>query len=170
MHFAVTDFGLAAVHLGDEPETFVDAVARRFRGLVVPEQTELPPAWHRVLAEARRQLQQFFEGRRESFDLPIDLRGMSEWDRRVLEATRLVGYGRVASYGGIARLLGAPRAARAVGGAVGRNPVWIVVPCHRVIAGDGKLGGYGGGARMLKIKRALLAREGVTIPARGLLT
>ena len=169
MHYAVTDFGLAAVHLGGEPETFVDAVARRFRGLVVPEQPELPPAWHRVLAEARRQLQQFFEGRRESFDLPIDLRGMSEWDRRVLEATRLVGYGRVASYGGIARLLGAPRAARAVGGAVGRNPVWIVVPCHRVISGDGKLGGYGGGARMLKIKRALLAREGVSIPARALL-
>jgi methylated-DNA-[protein]-cysteine S-methyltransferase len=72
----------------------------------------------------------------------------------------------VTSYGRLAELLGAPRAGRAVGGSVGRNPVWIVVPCHRVISGDGKLGGYGGGAHMLRLKRVLLAREGVSLPAR----
>jgi methylated-DNA-[protein]-cysteine S-methyltransferase len=166
---AASDHGIAAVQLEGSPEGFVERVADRLGGLVVPLQPGLPPAWERLLSVARAQLVQFFAGSRESFDLPIDLAGLSDWDRRVLDATRLVGFGRVTSYGRLAEIVGAPGAARAVGGSVGRNPVWIVVPCHRVISGDGKLGGYGGGARMLRLKRALLAREGVRLPARRLL-
>jgi methylated-DNA-[protein]-cysteine S-methyltransferase len=95
-----------------------------------------------------------------------------EWDRRVLSEVRQVGWGRTASYGDIARRVGMPRAARAVGGALGRNPISLLIPCHRIIAADGTLGGYGGTGwvdrdRQLSRKEALLLREGVAVPRRG---
>ena len=103
--------------------------------------------------------------------MPLDLSDRPDWDRAVLDAVRAIPWGTTASYGEIARRVGAPGAARAVGGAVGRNPVSLLVPCHRVIAADGTLGGYGGdgwGGRTAALdrKRALLAREGVNMPAR----
>ena len=103
-------------------------------------------------------------------DLPLDLGDRPAWDRQVLEAVRGIAPGATASYGGVARMIGRVGAARAVGGAVGRNPVGLAIPCHRVIAGDGTLGGYGGGwwggrQAGLELKRELLAREGVQIPA-----
>ena len=98
--------------------------------------------------------------------LPIDLEDRPAWDRLVLAAVREIPPGATASYGQVARMIGKPGAARAVGGAVGRNPLGLVIPCHRVIAGDGSLGGYGGGwwggrQAGLDLKRELLAREGV---------
>ena len=89
----------------------------------------------------------------------------------VLEALLRVGWGQTASYGDIARRIGAPRAARAVGGALGRNPISLLIPCHRIIAGDGTLGGYGGTGwidrdRQRSRKEALLLREGVTVARR----
>jgi O-6-methylguanine DNA methyltransferase len=100
--------------------------------------------------------------------IPIDLGDRPAWDCLVLEAVRAIPRGQVASYGEVARRIGRPGAARAVGGAVGRNPVGLLVPCHRVIAADGSLGGYGvaamgGRAAALDLKRALLALEGVEI-------
>ena len=99
-------------------------------------------------------------------DDPIDLGDRSAWDRLVLEGVRSIPRGEVASYGEVARRIGRTGAARAVGGSVGRNPVGLFVPCHRVIAGDGSLGGYGvaawgGREAALDVKRALLALEGV---------
>ena len=99
-------------------------------------------------------------------DVPVDLADRSAWDRAVLAAVREIPPGGTASYGDVARMVGKPGAARAVGGAVGRNPVGLAIPCHRVIAGDGTLGGYGGGwwggrEAGLSLKRELLAREGV---------
>ena len=107
-------------------------------------------------------------------DVPIDLRTRSDWDRRVLEGVRQIPFGAVTSYGRLARLIGSPGAARAVGGAVGRNPIGLIIPCHRVIAGDGGIGGYGGewwGSREehLAVKRELLGLEGTDIPAHALL-
>lgn len=101
--------------------------------------------------------------------LPIALAGLSGWDRAVLGAVRAIPWGAVTSYGGIATTIERRGAARAVGGAVGRNPIGLAVPCHRVIASNGTLGGYGGdwlGSRdeLLTIKRELLAREGVVLP------
>ncbi|MBA2719342.1 MAG: MGMT family protein [Chloroflexi bacterium] len=101
--------------------------------------------------------------------LPLDLAGRSEWDRAVLGGVHGLAWGEVTSYGRLARTIGRPGAARAVGGAVGRNPIGLAIPCHRVIAGDGSIGGYGGdwfGSReeLLEIKRELLAREGVQLP------
>ena len=101
-------------------------------------------------------------------DVAIDLGDRNGWDRLVLGAVRQIPPGSTASYGEVARRIGKAGAARAVGGAVGRNPLGLVIPCHRVIAGDGSLGGYGGGwwggrAAGLDLKRELLAREGVAI-------
>ena len=90
----------------------------------------------------------------------------------MLDAVRDVAWGETASYGEIARRVGAPRAARAVGGALGRNPISLVIPCHRVIAADGTIGGYGGDGWVdrdehLVRKQALLLREGVTVARRA---
>ena len=109
------------------------------------------------LGEAIRQLIRYFEGRKGSFELPLDLRGtpfqIQVW-RQLLE----IPYGTTVSYGEVARAVGNPRASQAVGSAVGRNPVPIVVPCHRVIGHDGSLVGFGGG---LPTKVKLLELEGV---------
>jgi methylated-DNA-[protein]-cysteine S-methyltransferase len=101
-----------------------------------------------------------------SSDIPLDGRGLPDWDLRVYAAARQIPPGSVTSYGRLARAAGAPGAARAVGGAVGRNPYWLFVPCHRVIPADGTLGGYGRGAWSLELKRALLEREGIELPAK----
>lgn len=110
-----------------------------------------------ALAEAERQLREYFAGDRTAFDVPVDLSALTDFDRRVLRAARGLAHGEVTSYGGLARQIGRPRAARAVGNALGRNPVAIVVPCHRVIRSDGSLGGYGGG---IERKVDLLRLEG----------
>ena len=105
------------------------------------------------------QLKLYFAGERVRFDdLPLDLRGCTEFERRVYKATRSIPFGKVASYGQIAKAIGQPGAARAVGQALGNNPVAIMIPCHRVIASDGSLGGFTGG---LHWKKKLLRHEGV---------
>lgn len=107
-------------------------------------------------AKAARQISRYLDGRIRQFDLPLDLRG-SEFRRRVLAAVAEIPYGKTASYGDIARRVGSPRGARAVGQAVGANPIPLIIPCHRVIASDGSLGGFGLG---LPMKRRLLELEG----------
>jgi methylated-DNA-[protein]-cysteine S-methyltransferase len=106
-------------------------------------------------AEARKQLEQYFAGERTAFDLPLAAEG-SEFERRVWRALEDIPYGETESYGEVAERIGAPGAARAVGLANGRNPISIVVPCHRVIGANGTLTGYGGG---LERKRFLLELE-----------
>lgn len=110
-----------------------------------------------ALAEAERQLREYLSGRRTSFDLPVDLTSLGEFDRSVLRAASAIPCGEVVPYAELARRIGRPRAARAVGNALGRNPVAIVVPCHRVVRTDGSLGGYGGGVEW---KERLLEMEG----------
>ncbi len=108
-----------------------------------------------VLAAAARQLDAYFDGELTDFDLPLSLAG-SRFQRSVWAALRDIPYGETISYGGLARRIGQPSASRAVGLANGRNPVSIVIPCHRVIGADGSLTGYGGG---MDRKRFLLALE-----------
>jgi methylated-DNA-[protein]-cysteine S-methyltransferase len=116
------------------------------------------PAWRRdpkPFAEVREQLQQYFAGARRIFDIDLDLPG-TEWERQVWNALLRIPYGETRSYGDMARELSTVRASRAVGLANGRNPVAIIVPCHRVIGADGRLTGFGGG---LDRKRSLLDLE-----------
>ena len=116
---------------------------------------EVDAAQRRILDETCRQLDDYFAGDRKRFDLPLDLSG-SEFQRAVWSGLCDIEYGETISYGELARRIGKPAAMRAVGLANGRNPVSVVVPCHRVIGADGSLTGYGGG---LDRKRFLLALE-----------
>jgi methylated-DNA-[protein]-cysteine S-methyltransferase len=109
-----------------------------------------------VLKETTRQLEEYFAGERRTFDVPMELDG-TPFQRAVWAQLSRIPYGETISYGELARRMGRPKGPRAVGQANGRNPIPIIVPCHRVLASNG-IGGYGGG---LPVKRALLAVEGV---------
>lgn len=109
------------------------------------------------------ELSGYFDGDRDRFRTRVDLFGVTDFTRKVLRATEHVPYGGVTTYGEIARLIGQPTASRAVGNALGRNPVPVVVPCHRIILSSGDMGWYTGGPR---IKQALLGIEGVTVGAK----
>lgn len=131
-----------------DPDAELERLADRFgaRVLRVPRQ----------LDAVRRQLDDYFEGRRRAFKLEVDLTGVPAFQHEVLRELALVPYGETATYGGLAQRIGRPRAARAVGGALNRNPVPIVLPCHRVVGASGSLVGYAGG---LDRKRVLLDLE-----------
>jgi methylated-DNA-[protein]-cysteine S-methyltransferase len=136
--------------VGDE-----DALTR----LEFARDAEIPDGWQRDdlrFSAEHGQLDEYFSGTRTGFDFPLRLEGAA-FDRAVWAALREIPYGTTASYGEIAARIGKPGRARAVGAANARNPIAIVVPCHRVIGAHGALTGYGGG---LDLKRALLALEG----------
>ena len=114
----------------------------------------------RLLDPAHRQLDSYFAGRLHTFELDVDLTGIPGFQRAVLEELRSVPYGVTSTYGELAARIGKPGAARAVGGALNRNPVAIVVPCHRIVGAHGSLTGYAGG---LERKRALLELEGALL-------
>ncbi|HYM64278.1 MAG TPA: methylated-DNA--[protein]-cysteine S-methyltransferase [Gaiellaceae bacterium] len=135
-----------------DPDAELERLAGRFgvKVLRVPSR----------LDAARRQLDDYFEGRRQTFELEIDLAGVPTFQQEVLRELALVPYAETATYGGLAQRIGRPRAARAVGGALNRNPVPIVLPCHRIVGATGSLVGYAGG---LDRKRALLDLEGAGV-------
>ena len=145
---AATERGVCRIGFDADPEADVEALAARFGTRVLRSP--------RTLAAARRELDEYFEGRRREFDVRFDLRAVPSFQRTVLEELTRVPYGETATYGGLAARIGKPRAARAVGGALNRNPIPIVLPCHRVVGASGQLVGYGGG---LERKRALLELE-----------
>jgi methylated-DNA-[protein]-cysteine S-methyltransferase len=142
----------------------VAATDKGLAGLWFEGQRHLPDtaAWphapdHPVLRDAVAQLSDYFAGRRTRFELPLDLQGGTAFQQSVWQALLAIPAGGTASYGDISRQVGRPAAVRAVGAAVGRNPLSIVVPCHRVLGRDGALTGYAGG---LERKSALLELEG----------
>jgi methylated-DNA-[protein]-cysteine S-methyltransferase len=169
LHVAVTARGVAAVSWLGPLEDVRLWLLRRHRAAVVGP-GDLPPGDVRaaLLERTVAALERWMAGEPEAFELPLDLSGLSAWDTAVLDGVRRIPWGSTESYGGVARMIGRPGAARAVGGAVGRNPVGVIIPCHRVIAGDGSLGGYGGDAwgsheSRQELKRALLRVEGVAV-------
>jgi methylated-DNA-[protein]-cysteine S-methyltransferase len=170
---AATERGIAAAAWEPDEDAFVAALRSRLR-IPILAAADAPPddPPRRILEAALPVVAALLDGRPiDASAIPIDLGDRPEFERRALEAVRDVGWGETASYGGIARRIGAPRAARAVGGALGRNPISMIIPCHRIIAGDGTLGGYGGDGwidreRQRSRKEDLLMREGVTVPRR----
>jgi methylated-DNA-[protein]-cysteine S-methyltransferase len=149
---AVTDRGLCRVTFDPEPDRDTEALART-HGVRVLRAA-------RPVDTARRQLSEYFEGRRTAFRLPVDLPGDAPFRHRVLEELADVPYGTLTTYGALAAQAGRPRAARAVGMIMNRNPVPIVLPCHRVVGSTGSLVGYGGG---LERKAQLLRLEGALV-------
>ena len=165
---AATERGVHAVVL---PKPTRRAVERELRTLLNGNSTPTHPsplegegegggrshAASRHMKAARAAIVAYLEGKARTFDLPLDLDGQPRFRVKVWKALRSIPYGRVRSYGWVARKVGKPRAPRAIGGACGANPVPLLVPCHRVIAGDGSLGGFSGG---LSSKKRLLKLEG----------
>jgi methylated-DNA-[protein]-cysteine S-methyltransferase len=149
---AATDRGLARIAYDAEPEGEMERLARTFGVRVLRS-----PA---PIERTRRELDEYFEGKRRVFDLPLDLALLADFNRLVLRELARVPYGQVVTYGELAARAERPRAARAVGTVMNRNPLPIVLPCHRVIGANGKLVGYGGG---LERKEALLRHEGALL-------
>lgn len=106
------------------------------------------------------QLSEYFQGKRNRFEVPLDVSGITPFTKSVLRATAEVPFGHLTSYRGIAERIGQPSATRAVGNALGRNPIPVIIPCHRIVRSDSSLGGYAGG---IEIKERLLALEGVLL-------
>lgn len=144
---AATDRGLARIYF--DPEGHDEELARIYGVRVL----------HAPVDEVRRELTEYFEGTRHTFDLPLDLR-VAPFHAEVLRELALVPYGVTTTYGTLAAKVGRPRAARAVGTAMNRNPIPIVLPCHRVVGANGSLTGYAGG---LDRKLELLRLEGATL-------
>jgi methylated-DNA-[protein]-cysteine S-methyltransferase len=149
---ATTDAGVCRISYDPEPDREVERLARALgtRILRSPKPVD----------ETRRQLDEYFAGRRHEFELRLDLRLSADFSKRVLEELAKVPYGEVTTYGALAARAERPRAARAVGTVMNRNPIPIVLPCHRVVGSSGKLVGYAGG---LERKEALLKLEGALL-------
>jgi methylated-DNA-[protein]-cysteine S-methyltransferase len=146
---AATDRGLCRIAF--RPDAALDELATDFGARIL----KLPKRLDRV----RRELDEYFAGHRHEFDLETDLSPVPAFHQQVLHELARVPFGQVTTYGALAARVGRPHAARAVGGAMNRNPIPIVLPCHRVIGSNGSLTGYAGG---LDKKEALLRLEGVT--------
>ncbi len=151
---AVTPRGLARVAFEDEDR---DRVLAELASRLSPRILESAA----VTDDARRELEEFFAGERTRFGVKVDRRLIQGIARDVLRATSKIPYGELSTYGGVARQIGRPTAARAVGRALGSNPIPVVIPCHRVIGAGGALTGYAGG---LDRKVALLELEGSLLP------
>jgi methylated-DNA-[protein]-cysteine S-methyltransferase len=149
---AVTDHGLARITYDPDPEHELEALAR----LAGPRVLRAP----RALDETRRELDDYFAGKRTAFDLRLDLRGLTGFTLDVLNELAKVPYGHTATYGELAERAGNPRASRAVGMVMNRNRIPIVLPCHRIVGSSGQLVGYGGG---LERKEKLLRLEGAIL-------
>jgi methylated-DNA-[protein]-cysteine S-methyltransferase len=145
---AATERGLARIHY--DPEGQEDELARVFGRRVLRSPID----------EVRRELDEYFDGRRREFDLPLDLR-VAAFNAEVLDELARIPYGLTTTYGALAAKVGHPRAARAVGTVMNRNPIPIVLPCHRVVGANGSLTGYAGGLdrklQLLQLEGAILA-------------
>jgi methylated-DNA-[protein]-cysteine S-methyltransferase len=154
LRLAATRRGLVRLAFPEEDlDGMLDGLARRISPRIV--EAEAP------LEGVRRELEEYFEGRRRSFASPLDWSLIAGFHRRVLRVTSGIPFGGVQSYAEVAADAGSPRASRAAGNALGANPIPILIPCHRVLRTGGSLGGYGGG---IERKRWLLELEGAPLP------
>jgi methylated-DNA-[protein]-cysteine S-methyltransferase len=153
---------------------YLAATERGLAGMWFADQRHLPDisSWTRsddttklpIIQEAFKQLQAYFAGKLQQFDLPLDLSAGTAFQQSVWQSILAIPYGKTATYSAVSRALGKPLAVRAVGTATGRNPIGIIVPCHRVMGADGSLTGYAGG---LERKEAFLTLEGALTVAKA---
>ena len=148
LHVYATDRSVVGLFMGSRP----------FKGCRRPWQ-EAREADHALLLETAGELDAYFAGRLRSFTVPVEVAG-TDFQKAVWESLRTIAYGELRTYGDVARAIDRPAAVRAVGGAIGSNPVSIIIPCHRVIGSDDSLTGFGGG---LPVKQRLLEMEGHAI-------
>lgn len=142
LYLVASQKGLQGIYWSKQPVKLAKSLGRSY-----PEE--------KILDDTRRQLTEYFTGQRKIFDIPLDLEGTS-FQKHVWRELAKIPFGQTLSYGDVAKRIKNPKAVRAVGSANGKNPVCIIIPCHRVIAADGSIGGYAGG---IPIKRQLLQLE-----------
>jgi methylated-DNA-[protein]-cysteine S-methyltransferase len=147
---AASERGVCRISFEADPERHLDRLATEYGPRVLRSSASVDTA--------HRQLDEYFAGERQGFELDVDLTHTAPFAHRVLDELARVPFGETTTYGALAGLVGAPRAARAVGTVMNRNPLPIVLPCHRVVGSNGSLTGYGGG---LHVKEHLLRHEGV---------
>ncbi|MFN8598398.1 MAG: methylated-DNA--[protein]-cysteine S-methyltransferase [Anaerolineae bacterium] len=155
LYVAVSERGLIALDFGLGERNFVDRVQRRTKATLVRSRE--------ACAEAMQQVREYLDGKRTKFDLPLDMTTMTAFQKQVLTAALKIPRGQWLTYGDVAKAIGRPQASRAVGQALGHNPVPIVIPCHRVLGSDGSLHGYSGGGG-IQTKAWLLQLEGASLP------
>lgn len=154
LHAAVTDAGLVRLAFPEEAlDEMLERLARKLSPRIVESAAQLDPL--------RRELEEYFAGKRRDFDVPLDWTLITPFATKVLSATAAIPYGSVGTYTEMAVKAGSPRGSRAAGNALGANPIPLIIPCHRVLRTGGDLGGYGGG---LDRKRWLLELEGALTP------
>jgi methylated-DNA-[protein]-cysteine S-methyltransferase len=151
VYIAISNQRVIAIDIGVTEDQFISRLRRKFTGKITHSSEKI--------AGVIEQLQEYFEGKRSSFKLDLDLDELSQFQRRVLLATLKIPRGEITTYGEMAKRLGKAQWARAVGQALARNPIPIVIPCHRVLAADGSLHGYSGG-KGIETKAELLKLEG----------
>jgi len=148
----VTDHGVCRIHFDPDPEQELESLARQFGRRVLRSA--------KPVERLKLQLDEYFAGKRRGFEIDWDLRPLPAYNQRVLTELARVEYGRTTTYGELAKLTGNSRAALAVGTVMNRNPIPIVLPCHRVVGANGKLTGYAGGLdrkeRLLRLEGAIL--------------
>jgi len=149
---AATEGGICRLDLNVVPVQFSKKLEKLYRCLPVEDETRF--------ADIKHALDGYFSGTVTKFDIDIEWKEGTEFQRRVWQTLLMIPYGRVESYAWVAKQVGRPKAVRAVGQANGRNPVAIIVPCHRVVRADGTIGGFGSG---IEIKKELLRREGLPL-------
>jgi len=155
LYVAVNERGVVALDFGVSEQEFVARVTQRTKATLIRSDD--------AAAEAMKQVKEYLEGQRTRFDLALDMSRMSEFQRRVLNIALKIPRGKYLTYGDVAKAIGKPQASRAVGQALGHNPVPIVIPCHRVLGSDGSLHGYSGGGG-IQTKAWLLRLEGASLP------
>lgn len=151
---AVNRYGLVALNFGVTEELFLAQLDQHHQTNIVRSS--------KYTAKVKQQVYEYLNGERIHFEITLDLSSLSEFQKRVLLTTSKIPHGQTLTYSDIAKQLGKPKAARAVGQALGHNPIPIVIPCHRVIASNGSLGGYSAGSG-LESKARLLALEGASL-------
>ncbi|MCH7782416.1 methylated-DNA--[protein]-cysteine S-methyltransferase [candidate division KSB1 bacterium] len=154
MHIGVTEKGLCCIAMSDSSwHAFLEESGKR-------TEIKLSESDSRT-DETKQKLKRYFEGKIKLFDIPVDLFAMTSFEKKVLTSTKKIQFGNLKSYQEIAESIGSPKASRAVGNALGKNPIPIVIPCHRVIKTDGTIGGFSSG---LDKKRFLLKLENIHDP------
>jgi methylated-DNA-[protein]-cysteine S-methyltransferase len=174
LHLAAGPAGVVALESRTVDDLFEAALRRRGFEPLAASRTRTAGAAARHARAAAGALERHLGGDAVALTpIAVDVSRSAAFDREVFAAVRTIPWGSATSYGRLARRVGRPGAARAVGGAVGRCPVGLLVPCHRVVAGDGTLGGYGigwdGAAGSLDVKRELLRLEGISLPVAALI-
>jgi methylated-DNA-[protein]-cysteine S-methyltransferase len=162
VHYYRSPRGLIVIKADEKSVTFVKLTKKKEKDHAITNLESSSNPAHALIKKTCKQLDEYFAGERKEFNLPLSLQGTA-FQQKVWKQLQAIPYGKTISYAQLAQSIGNPKACRAVGSANGKNPISVIIPCHRVIAADGSLGGYASG---LDVKRQLLELEKSSVTCR----